>query len=82
MRTQKKVRWDILGAGLIAHTFCKDIKHAQYAELTAITSRTKHTARHFADTYKITEALEGYQDLYQHPSIDVIYIAMPHSFHF
>lgn len=82
MTVEKKVRWGVLGAGRIAHTFCKDIQHSQFAELTAVASRTKSAAQQFADKYKTPEILEGYQALYLHPNVDAIYIATPHNFHF
>ena len=59
MTVEKKVRWGVLGAGRIAHTFCKDIQHSQFAELTAVASRTKSAAQQFADKYKTPEILEA-----------------------
>ncbi|QHJ13026.1 scyllo-inositol 2-dehydrogenase (NADP(+)) IolU [Paraglaciecola mesophila] len=82
MTVEQKVRWGVLGAGRIAHTFCKDIQHTQFAELRAVASRTLEDAQNFAKTYNIPDALEGYHALYQHPHVDAIYIATPHNFHF
>lgn len=82
LRKKQKIRWGVLGAGRIAHTFCKDIQHTQFAELSAVASRTLEDAQHFAETYKVPEALQGYQALYHYSDIDAIYIATPHNFHF
>lgn len=82
LRKNKKIRWGVLGAGRIAQTFCKDIQHTQFAALTAVSSRNLKDAQHFAKSYNIPNALQGYQALYQHSDIDAIYIATPHNFHF
>ena len=36
-----KVRWGILGAGRIAHTFAKDIAYCKNAKLIAVASRSE-----------------------------------------
>jgi predicted dehydrogenase len=77
-----KVRWGILGAGRIAHTFCKDMTYCHNAELYAIAARSQKSAREFADTYKVGKAYGGYQHLYNDPQVDAIYIATPHNFHY
>tara|TARA_R110000744_G_scaffold13499_14_gene39201 strand:- start:8254 stop:9228 length:975 start_codon:yes stop_codon:yes gene_type:complete len=78
----KKVRWGVLGAGRIAHTFCQDISHAKYAELIAVAARKIDSATSFANAYQIPIALEGYQALYTHAEVDAVYIATPHTLHF
>lgn len=82
LREKEKIRWGVLGAGRIAQTFCNDIQHSQFAELSAIASRTIEDAQNFAKIYNVPDALQGYQALYQHSNVDAIYIATPHNFHF
>jgi predicted dehydrogenase len=78
----KKIRWGVIGAGRIAHTFCRDMAYCQHGELTGVASRSLQSAREFADVYSIDKAYEGYQHLYADQDIDAIYIATPHNFHF
>lgn len=76
-----KVRWGILGAGRIAHTFAKDIQHCQSAKLVAVGSRSRERSEAFAAEYDLSVALDNYEALYQSEDIDAIYIASPHSCH-
>ncbi|MFT5312463.1 MAG: putative dehydrogenase [Paraglaciecola sp.] len=82
MTVNKPIRWGIIGAGRIAHTFCQDMAFCEHAEVRAIAARSLQSARHFADIYAVEKAYGAYQDLYDDPQIDAIYIATPHNFHF
>jgi predicted dehydrogenase len=82
MLANSKVRWGVLGAGHIAHTFCRDMAFCQQGELGAIASRSQHAADEFAERYAISKAYGDYQSLYDDEHIDAIYIATPHNFHF
>ena len=77
----KKVRWGVLGAGKIAHTFVKDMEYVSNGVVQAIASRSLASATDFALRYSIPTAHGDYQALYDDPEIDAIYIATPHSFH-
>ncbi|MFT5676328.1 MAG: putative dehydrogenase [Paraglaciecola sp.] len=82
MALNKKIRWGVIGAGRIAHTFCKDMAFCEHAELSAIAARSLQSAQNFADIYAVDKAYGAYQHLYDDPQIDAIYIATPHNFHF
>ncbi len=75
------VRWGILGAGKIAHTFVNDIAYVSDAVVQAVASRSLESATEFALQYAIPTAHGSYQELYEDPDIDAIYIATPHNFH-
>lgn len=75
------IRWGIIGAGRIAHTFAGDIGYAPSARLDAIASRSLHSADSFAAQYQLPKSYASYQQLYKDPDIDAIYIATPHSHH-
>ena len=75
------VRWGILGAGKIAHTFVADMAYVSDAVVQAVASRSLESATEFALRYAIPTAHGNYQDLYSDPDIDAIYIATPHNFH-
>lgn len=78
----KKIKWGILGPGIIAHEFAQDFKYVSNAELVAVASRSEERARSFADQYTIPYYFDNYDKLYEDPGIDAIYIATPHNFHF
>lgn len=82
------IRWGILATGKIAHSFARDLALVEDAELVAVGSRTLASARAFADQYADSvagtpapTAHGSYADLVEDPSVDVIYIATPHSMH-
>ncbi len=77
----EKVRWGIVGAGRIAVTFADDIKLVDNAELVGVAARQLDNAKAFADKHQIANAYDGYQALFDDPSIDAVYIATPHNFH-
>jgi predicted dehydrogenase len=77
----KQVRWGIIGAGRIAHSFASDIAATSNAQLTAVAARSGDRARSFAAQYHLPHAHEGYAALYENPDVDAVYVATPHSLH-
>jgi predicted dehydrogenase len=75
------IRWGIVGAGRIAHTFVQDMPATGNGVVEAVAARSGVAARAFADQYEIGTAHEGYVPLYTDPDVDAIYIATPHSLH-
>ena len=80
-KTNRPVRWGILGPGRIAHKFCTDLLKVHDAEIMAVGSRSLDRAQSFAQQYNIPHAYGSYEDLMQSDEIDVIYIATPHNSH-
>jgi len=78
----KKIRWGIVSAGRISHTFAKDMAYASNAEITAIAARNLASAETFADEYNIEKRYQGYDALFNDPDIDAVYISTPHTLHF
>lgn len=76
-----KIRWGILGTGVIAHKFAEGLAVLPDAVLTAVGSREERTATNFATQYAVPQAHASYESLAQDPTVDVIYIATPHVFH-
>ncbi len=74
------IRWGILGLGRIAHTFANDLALVPDAELVAVGSRRQATADAFAAEHGGTP-YASYEALLADPSVDVVYIASPHSEH-
>lgn len=75
------VRFGILGAGRIAHTFAKALK-ATSGKLQAVASRDLLRAQAFQTMYTIPRAYDSYEALFNDPHVDVIYIATPHGLHY
>ncbi|GAB3028507.1 Gfo/Idh/MocA family protein [Bowmanella dokdonensis] len=82
MSTNKHLHWGIVGAGRIAHTFASDMRHVDNSQVYAVASRNLEDAREFARQYQIPVPLEGYQQLFDHPQVDAVYIATPHNLHY
>ncbi len=75
------IRWGIVGAGRIAHTFAQDMPSTRSGVLRAVAARSGDSAREFAARYDAPTAYEGYEALYADPDIDAIYVATPHNLH-
>jgi len=76
------IRWGILGCGKIAHKFAQDLLTIPNAKLAAVASRNLQKARIFGIRYQSTQFYDSYVALCLDTTVDVIYIATPHSFHF
>ena len=75
------IKWGIVGAGNIAHSFSKDLALVIGGELTAVASRDLDKARSFANEYGAPNAFGSYEELFTSDTVDVIYIATPHTTH-
>ncbi|WP_289031742.1 Gfo/Idh/MocA family oxidoreductase [uncultured Paraglaciecola sp.] len=78
----RMINWGVLGPGAIANTFATAMKVSPKGKITAVASRSQERAEAFAKQYDIDNIYTNYEALLNDPSIDVIYIATPHSFHF
>lgn len=77
-----RVKWGILGPGIIAHEFVQDFRHVQNGEVHAVASRSLDRAQEFASQYNVAKSYGSYEELYDDPDLDAIYVATPHNFHF
>lgn len=77
-----KVNWGILGLGTIANVFAHDLKQIPSCKLIGVASRDLEKAKKFASAYHSENYYDSYQELVNNTSIDIIYIATPHVFHF
>ena len=76
-----KIRWGMLGAGVIANAFVNDFKWMKNAELIAVAASDADRAKTFATKYNIPQAL-SYGELYNSKDIDAVYISTTHNFHY
>ena len=72
----------ILGTGTIARKMAATVNAMDNATLEAIGSRTYQKAKAFADEFSIPKAYGSYEELARDNSLDLIYIATPHSRHY
>lgn len=72
--------WGILATGGIAHAFTSDLV-AEGFTVAAVGSRRLEAARDFAAAHGIPSAHGSYEALVADPSVDIVYVATPHSHH-
>lgn len=75
-----KVRWGILATGWIAEQFVGDLQLCGHV-VTAVGSRSQHSANAFATKFGIPRAHASYEALCADPEVDAIYVATPHPMH-
>lgn len=76
-----KIRFGIVGTGVIAHRFAQAIKNVPNAELVAVASRTKENSEKFGNEFDIPVRFDSYEKMACSDIIDAAYIAVPHSGH-
>lgn len=81
MSIESPIRWGILGTGRIARTFAQDLALVPGTELAAVGSRRQSSADAFAGDLGVPAAHGSYEALVGDDTVDVVYIATPHSRH-
>ena len=76
-----KPRWGIVGTGGIARQFTRDLLLTGHT-VAAAGSRTRESAERFAALFELPAAHASYESLVADPSVDLIYVATPHPFHY
>lgn len=71
----------ILGTGKIAGHVAAAVTHSRLAQVRAVGSRDLERARKFAVGFDIPVAYGGYAEAVADPSVDAVYIALPHTLH-
>ena len=79
----KQVRWGIIGLGNIALKFAEGFQYTKNAELFGISSRSKNKLLTFKNKFQINDnyCFTNYDNLLECKDLDIVYIALPHSFH-
>jgi len=78
----KIIKWGILGSGRIAHKFAEGLKVLPDAKLEAVASKTEGKAESLGKMFGVKNIYNNYEDLVKIPSVNVIYIATTHNFHY
>lgn len=81
MDKSNNVKWGIIGCGNIAHKFAHDLALVSNVTLAAVASRNLEKAQEFAKKHHSIKAYDSYEQLISDPSVDIIYIATPHTSH-
>lgn len=74
------LRWGIIATGGIAHQFAEGLAASKTGTLVAVGSRTLARAEEFCAKHGGT-AYGSYDEVYNHPDVDAVYIATPHHLH-
>ena len=82
MKDDKILRVGVVGTGWIAEKAAITLNGLDTCECHAVASRTEEKAKAFAKTWGISKAYGSYSELYADPSIDLVYVATPHSHHY
>ncbi|HEY5807135.1 MAG TPA: Gfo/Idh/MocA family oxidoreductase, partial [Povalibacter sp.] len=78
-KTDRPLRWGIVGTGGIANHMASMIKLAAGAELAAVASRKIETAKQFATKHGIPGAFGSWSEMLSSNTVDAIYVATPTS---
>lgn len=79
--SEKKIKWGIMGPGVISRKFASDLIHSPQAEIVAVASRTKEKSELFAKEFNIPKAYGDYDEFLQDSEIEIIYIGTLHPLH-
>ncbi len=77
-----KIRWAMVGTGLMADLILRDFPLSENTELVALVSRDSSKADQKLAEVGISALSLSFEQAIAHPEIDLIYIASPHSEHF
>jgi len=79
--TTEPLRWGLIGTGLIATEFARDMTVTHSGRVAAIGSRSQESADRFAVQFDVPHAHASYEALVADPEVDVVYVATPHPMH-
>ncbi|MDE2775378.1 MAG: Gfo/Idh/MocA family oxidoreductase [Chloroflexota bacterium] len=76
-----KIRWGLIGLGLISRKFAKGLAFVPDAEVYAVASRSQAKADAFGAEFGAANSYGSYEDLANDPNVDVAYIGTPNNYH-
>lgn len=79
-----KVNWGIIGLGNVANTFSNSIKNCKFANLKAVASLDFQKLNNYKKVFNLNNkyCFNEYRKLLECKEVDIVYIALPNSFHF
>lgn len=75
------LRWGIIGAGGIAHTFARDVPRHTRSEVVAVAARDFGRATAFAGQMGVPMAFGSYEELVSDANVDAVYVSTIHPLH-
>lgn len=78
----KIIQWGILGLGNISGRFAQSLTNSKNGTLYGAASYTQYKRENFKEKYPNVNIYDNYDDLLKDPTIDVVYIALPHADHY
>ncbi|WP_426227180.1 Gfo/Idh/MocA family protein [Pseudarthrobacter sp. DSP2-3-2b1] len=88
MTDERPLNWGVVATGRIAQRVTRDLARLEGAVLQAVSSRSASAAKDFAGqhgfaaSYHDQPDVKGYEQLFDDPLVNVVYIATPHAQHF
>lgn len=76
------IKMGIIGAGRIAGFMGETLQGMETVARYAIAARDLERAKAFADQYRFEKAYGSYEEMLEDPSVDLVYVATPHSHHY
>ena len=79
----RQVNWGIIGLGKIATKFAESFKNTKNSKLKAVASKDISKIEKFQSIFDLNKefCFSNYESILNCKDIDIIYIALPHSFH-
>ena len=79
-----EITWGIIGLGNIAFEFASAFKEIKNSKLLGVASKDTGRLNKFKEHFEINKdyCFLSYEDLIKNKEIDIVYIALPHNFHF
>ena len=81
MSNNEAIRWGVVGTGNMAGSFIRALQAVEDATPVAVASRSEPRALAFSEKFGIPQYYGSYRQLLADASVDVVYIATPHSTH-
>lgn len=80
--SKEKIRWGIISTARIAATaFVPAVRQTRRGEVVAVASRSRDTAKFFADEHDIPMVFDDYASLLASDEIDAVYNPLPNTMH-
>lgn len=74
------LKWAVIGCGVIANEMADALARVG-RHIDGVANRTLEKAQAFASRHGVPKVYTSYQELYDDPSIDAVYITTPHNTH-
>ena len=75
-----KLRWGVIGCGVIANEMAASLA-LEGRRIAGVANRTRAKAEAYAARHGVEKVYDSYQQMYDDPDIDAIYVTTPHNTH-